>query len=173
MTAAEPPADAATDPAPAEAAAEVVGLIQTLARRLRRTSVDASPWGLSPHQARGLETVYRWEQRLKDEPGIRISDLAARLHIAPRSATEVVDALEDAGLVQRRPDPRDRRAVLVGTTTAGADTATQISAQRREHSAQLLEAVPEPDQETLRTLLSRALAALECAPAVEKTGRTS
>jgi DNA-binding MarR family transcriptional regulator len=41
---------------------------------------------------------------------MRLSELSEHLHIAPRSATEVVDALESRGLVRRRPDPDDRRA---------------------------------------------------------------
>ena len=36
---------------------------------------------------------------------MRPSVLAERLRIAPRSATEVVDALEARGLVERGPDP--------------------------------------------------------------------
>ena len=43
------------------------------------------------------------------EGGIRSSELAALLHLAPRSATEVIDALESKGLVARSPDPTDRR----------------------------------------------------------------
>ena len=50
---------------------------------------------------------------------MRLSELSDRLHIAPRSATEVVDALEARGLVERRPDPSDRRATLVELTEHG------------------------------------------------------
>ncbi|MDD0859754.1 MarR family transcriptional regulator [Arthrobacter alpinus] len=40
---------------------------------------------------------------------VRLKDLAERLRIAPRSATEVVDQLEAKGLVRREADPSDRR----------------------------------------------------------------
>ena len=43
---------------------------------------------------------------------MRLSELSDHLHIALRSANEVEDALESRGLVQRRPDPGDRRATL-------------------------------------------------------------
>lgn len=45
---------------------------------------------------------------MRPAPGdpIRLKDLAERLRIAPRSATEVVDQLEVKGLVRRDPDPR-------------------------------------------------------------------
>ena len=50
---------------------------------------------------------------------MRLSKLSEHLHIAPRSATEVVDALESRGLVRRSPDPDDRRATLVELTEHG------------------------------------------------------
>ena len=50
---------------------------------------------------------------------MRLSKLSEHLHIAPRSTTEVVDALESRGLVRRSPDPDDRRATLVELTEHG------------------------------------------------------
>lgn len=142
-------------------AAEVIALIQTIARRLRRTEVDTSAWGLSPHQARALGMIDRWVRMLGATDGIRISDLAARLHIAPRSATEVVDALQQRDLVDRSPDPNDRRAVLVCSTGAGSEIAQQIIQQRRHQAARLLDTVPERQQHQLRVLLEQAWEALE------------
>src|SRR5699024_1978714 len=69
-------------------------------------------WDLSPHQAMALRTA-------DAEDGGRVSDLATRLRIAARSATEVVDGLEQRGLVRRCPSPTDRRAVLVQVTEEG------------------------------------------------------
>jgi DNA-binding MarR family transcriptional regulator len=48
-----------------------------------------------------------------------MSDLAARLHVVPRSATDAVETLLDRGLLKRGPDPDDRRAVLVALTAGG------------------------------------------------------
>src|SRR5262245_57724054 len=45
------------------------------------------------------------------------------LGLSPRNMTALVDALEDEGLVTRRPHPRDRRAVLVELTDTGRDAA--------------------------------------------------
>jgi DNA-binding MarR family transcriptional regulator len=61
---------------------------------------------------------------------MRLSELSDRLDIAPRSATEVVDALESRGLVRRRPDPGDRRATLVEVTEHGAGVLDAIRAAR-------------------------------------------
>ena len=63
---------------------------------------------------------------------MRLSELSDRLRIAPRSATEVVDALEARGLVQRRPDPGDRRATLVEVTDDGGGVLDAIRGTEAE-----------------------------------------
>jgi DNA-binding MarR family transcriptional regulator len=63
---------------------------------------------------------------------MRLSELSDRLRIAPRSATEVVDALESRGLAQRRPDPGDRRATLVEVTEDGAGVLDAIRGSEAE-----------------------------------------
>jgi DNA-binding MarR family transcriptional regulator len=84
-----------------------------VARRLRDASQETlAPWDITPAQLRALRMLRR-------HGVMRLSELSDRLHIAPRSATEVVDALESRGLVQRRPDQGDRRATLVEVTGDG------------------------------------------------------
>lgn len=70
------------------------------------------PWDLSPHQLRALRVIS------SNEP-LHLRELADYLRISPRSVTEVVDALTDRELVERAPDPTDRRATTVSTTAAG------------------------------------------------------
>jgi DNA-binding MarR family transcriptional regulator len=79
-------------------------LLMRVARTLRhRWRAALAPWDLSPHQARALRVVC-------ESDGVRLSDLAEALRIAPRSATEVADGLQERGLVQRAADPSDHRA---------------------------------------------------------------
>lgn len=47
------------------------------------------------------------------------SHVAALLGVTPSTFTSVVDGLVQRGLVERRPDPRDRRRVVVSLTDAG------------------------------------------------------
>jgi len=97
-----------------------------VARRLRDTSQETlAPWDITPAQLRALRVLSRH--------GImRLSELSDRLRIAPRSATEVVDALEAQGLVQRRPDPGDRRATLVEVTDDGSGVLDAIRGTEAE-----------------------------------------
>ena len=71
------------------------------------------PWDVTPAQSRALITLMR-------SGAVRLSTLSEHLRIAPRSTTEVVDALEEKGLVARRPDPDDRRARALCPTDEGA-----------------------------------------------------
>lgn len=93
-------------------------LMMMLAGRLRRARLTAlEPFGLAPHQARAFMIIGRHSRR----GDLRPSDLARRLDIAPRSATEVVDALQDKGLIERTLNPDDRRARVLRLTEAGDD----------------------------------------------------
>ena len=48
-----------------------------------------------------------------------MSDVADRLVLSRGGTTKVIDRLETLGYVERRPDPEDRRATIVGITTEG------------------------------------------------------
>jgi len=77
-----------------------------------------------------IRTDYPWEslpmaqvellQRLDESPGLRINDLAARHRLASNTVSTLIQQMVVGGLVQRDPDPRDRRAVLLRLTDDGA-----------------------------------------------------
>jgi len=91
-------------------------------------------------------------------PALRLSDLAERLRVAPRSATEVVDGLVERGLVTRGPDPSDRRAVLVDLTAAGHRTVTDIHRSQAAAADETFGSLSERDRAQLRRLLRRVVA---------------
>ena len=110
------------DPAGDESLSEA---FWSVARQLRETSQKTLvPWDITPSHLRALRVLTR-------RGTMRLSELSDRLHIAPRSATEVVDALETRGLAQRRPDPGDRRATLAELTEHGATVLEAVRAAAR------------------------------------------
>jgi DNA-binding MarR family transcriptional regulator len=118
-----------------------------VARRLRhRTRVALEPWDLSPSLARALSVLTR-------HGDMRLSALAEHLRIAPRTATEVVDDLQRFGLVERRPDPGDRRAVLVALTPEGARTSRDIQAARQAEGDRFFAALDPADRASLARIL--------------------
>jgi DNA-binding MarR family transcriptional regulator len=82
--------------------------------------------------------------------------LAERLGIVPRSATAVVDALERAGLATRRPDPSDRRSVLVSLSDTGRARITEMRQSRQQTAEDLFLTLPATDRAKLADIL-RAL----------------
>lgn len=118
-----------------------------VARQLRHLTRDSlAPWDITPSQGRALGVLHRHDT-------MRLRDLAEHLRIAPRSATEVVDDLEARGLVERRPDPDDRRATLVALTTAGTGTATAVRAARTAGAESCFAALDDHDRADLTRIL--------------------
>jgi len=52
---------------------------------------------------------------------LRMKELAERLGVTTGTLTALADRLEQAGCVERAPDPEDRRAVRLGLTPAGQE----------------------------------------------------
>lgn len=128
-------------------------LLMSAARMLRRRFVTTlARWDITPAQGRALRIVCA-----SDEPP-RLSELADRLRIVPRSATEVVDALEARGLVVRRPDPADRRATCVLATAEGERLAVQIEEARAHEADGFLAVLPAADRAELGRILERLVA---------------
>lgn len=117
-------------------------------RRLRRRLFEAmAEVGVTPAQGRALRLVTELEP-------VRLTALAERLHIAPRSTTEVVDALEAAGLVVRVPDPRDRRATCVEVTPAGRVRASELEEIRDAVTEEFLTPLSPSQRQALDGLLT-------------------
>ena len=75
--------------------------------------------------------------------------------------TNRIDRLEEAGLVRRRPDPQDKRGVLVTLTAAGAARVDAALADLLEAERALLSSLPESNRRTLADLLRTLLAPLD------------
>jgi DNA-binding MarR family transcriptional regulator len=136
------PADPAGDDALSEA-------LTAVARQLRDRSAETlAPWDITPAHLRALRTLARHET-------MRLSELSDRLQIAPRTATEVVDALQAGGLVRRRADPADRRAVLVEVTERGADMLAEIRAARGTEAGRIFGRLGPDDRAELARILGQ------------------
>jgi DNA-binding MarR family transcriptional regulator len=77
--------------------------------------------------------------RLDREGPRSISELAAGARMRPQSMAQTVHELEQAGLVVRRPDPRDRRRAFVEVTAAGREALTEDRRRRDGWLARVLE----------------------------------
>ncbi|MDH6710374.1 DNA-binding MarR family transcriptional regulator [Kitasatospora sp. MAA19] len=140
-----------------DTAAELADTMTRAIKRIRRrTSERLEPYGITPGQGRALRALAHAPGCELPDRAMRLSDLADRLHIAPRSATTVVDALEEAGLVERSPDPADRRAVRILLTEAGQAAVERIGQVRHEVAQEYFGRVSPADQEVLLRVLRSA-----------------
>ena len=127
----------------AETAARLRTAVGRLSRRIRPTRVGAE---LTLTEATVLATTAR-------NGPVGLSWLAREEGMNPTMLSRVVWRLEDAGLLARRPDPRDRRAALVDATPAGRKLHEKIRAERADALSQLIEHLGVAEREALDAAL--------------------
>ena len=96
---------------------------------------DAMDRGLAQRGLTRSRAELLW--RLRRQSPMTQRALSQALRCTPRNVTDLVDALEAAGLVARGPHPTDRRATLVRLTEQGEAAAARMEADSREAAASL------------------------------------
>jgi MarR family transcriptional regulator, transcriptional regulator for hemolysin len=94
--------------------------------------------------------------RLERREGLKQSDLAEDLDIQPITLTRLVDRLCDNGLIERRPDPNDRRAKRLYLTPAARPLLDRISVQVEELAETVLAGIDADAMTKLMTQLGLA-----------------
>jgi DNA-binding MarR family transcriptional regulator len=92
-------------------------------KRARAHGMTRAQWG-----------ILIWLER---EPGISQKALAEMLEVEPITVARLIDRLEARGMVERRPDPRDRRIWRLHLRPAAHAVLGEIDQQRREMTALL------------------------------------
>ncbi|MCX4739407.1 MarR family winged helix-turn-helix transcriptional regulator [Streptomyces antibioticus] len=140
-------------PPPDPLTLEVVELIgEVVARFYADYEEAAADHALTGAQARLLSL-------LSLEP-LPMRKLARKLRCEPSNVTGIVDRLESRGLVERRPDPADRRVKLAATTEEGRRVAKSLRTSLR-FAREPLAGLAEEERRVLRGLLERMLGAAE------------
>jgi DNA-binding MarR family transcriptional regulator len=86
---------------------------------------------------------------------LRVTDLAERLGVDTPTVTRKVQQLERLGLVEREPDPDDRRAFRITCTDEGREVVGRLLDAKRARLASLLDGWSATDRRTFAALLSR------------------
>jgi DNA-binding MarR family transcriptional regulator len=124
-----------------------------LMKRLRKLGLDAYPSdqaGISPAQMALLD-------RIAGSPGCGIGAIAETLGLTPPTVSVGVRKLEESGLVERKPNPQDGRAIRFYLTRRGQAVEYRIRESFRRKFRLLLAGLSEGESETLLEILGRAL----------------
>jgi MarR family transcriptional regulator, transcriptional regulator for hemolysin len=120
------------------------GFILNDVARLLRTYADnrAAQFGMTRAQWAVLVRLDRSE-------GLNQSELAEMLDLQPITLTRLLDKLCDSGLIERRPDPDDRRAKRLFLTRAARPLLEQLGSLGENTMASALEGVASEDVERM------------------------
>jgi DNA-binding MarR family transcriptional regulator len=122
--------------------------VVTRLRRVLRASIRSEyPWESLPMAQ--VELL----QRLRDEPGLRLNDLAARHRLANNTVSMLVQQLVTAGLVTRTARPDDRRAVMLELTGNGEQVLADWQTAHERRLSGALSRLPDADQRAISAAL--------------------
>ena len=107
-----------------------------------------APYGLRPVDFSILSLITH-------NPGITARQLCHALGLLPPNMVGVINGFEKRGLIERRPDPADRRATLLRLTAGGAALAREAVARAKAVTQATLEPLAETERETLTALLRK------------------
>ena len=93
--------------------------------------------------------------RLDRKPGLRQIELADMLDIEPITLSRIVDRLAESALVERRPDPADRRAWRLHVTAQAQPLIAKLKALATELAADAFAGIDPKDIETATEVLER------------------
>jgi len=124
-------------------------LLRDTSRLMRRRFVQrAKEAGLNLNRSEALVLVH-----VAQAPGTSQTRLATALDIETISVVRLIDTLQDAGLIERRPHPTDRRIRTLWLTPAAQAALTQIRAIAGFVDAQALADISETEHQRLLHLL--------------------
>ena len=151
------------DPAPSGSLAFL--LSQVGAHSAARFAGRLAPLQLAPAHA-GILHV------LRQADGLSQQALGEKLGVFPSRLVELLDGLEERGLVERRASPTDRRRHALYLTEKGREMLRQIDRVAGEHQDALCAALTEPERAQLAALLRRIADEQGLTPGVHPGYRT-
>jgi len=108
-------------------------------------------------------TLQMWRvlAALREQDGRRMGDLSTTTSIEVSTLTRLIDGMEEKGLVARRRDPEDARAIVLHVTAAGRRLARRILPIAERYEAVALAGFNRAEAETLKAALRRLYSNME------------
>lgn len=99
------------------------------------------------------KSSYGYVLRTLNEGGMTATKLGEGLGITPQGAAKLIDEMVAAGLVERRPDPQDRRAKLLFLSEAGQNALAEARAFHAKFERALVGEVGQAQVSAVRSTL--------------------
>lgn len=93
--------------------------------------------------------------KLSLRPGLRQVELADMLDVEPITLTRILDRLQEAGLIERSPDPADRRAWRLHVTAKAEPLVEKLREIADDLTAEAFAGVNNQDVQTVRRVLAQ------------------
>ncbi len=128
---------------------DLLFLLHDVARLLR---IEGDKRAKARGMTRAQWAILIWLER---QPGISQKELSELLEVEPITVARLIDRLETRGMVERRPDPRDRRIWRLHLRPAALTELGEINRQRTELNRMLTADI---DANSVRTTTEALLA---------------
>ncbi|MDQ0376891.1 MarR family winged helix-turn-helix transcriptional regulator [Amycolatopsis thermophila] len=128
----------------AENLVTTIAALRRVVRRRVREKLPGTP--LRPAQIELLRVVEK-------DPGTGVAAAARSLHLAGNSVSTLVNQLVDAGLLERKVDPDDRRAARLDLTGAARERLANWRRTRTEFVAAAVATLPARDRDAIEAAL--------------------
>lgn len=126
-----------------ERVAAVEELLRLVAKVVRQHGREIlSQFDITPPQFDALLVVANHE-------GITMGELCQRMYLACSTATDLIDRMERAGLLERVRDPQDRRVVRLKVRPRGQEILNAVLEARRQYLAGVLRRLDDQELEDL------------------------
>jgi MarR family transcriptional regulator, transcriptional regulator for hemolysin len=127
---------------------DLLFLLHDVARLLR---VDADKRARQHDMTRAQWGIMIWLDR---QPGISQKELSELLEVEPITVARLIDRLEARGMVERRPDPRDRRIWRLHLRPDARPVLADIASQRTDIARLVTTGL---DEDTIDTVIEALL----------------
>jgi DNA-binding MarR family transcriptional regulator len=140
---------------------EALGLVGRLFRSVQLADAELAR-GLASHGLQpGWFDVLAALRRAGPPFELNPTELAAAMLVSSGGMTKRLDRLARAGLVERRPDPSDRRATRIRLTRRGKTLVDRAIDEHLERQRGLFRSLTDQERRRLDSLLRKVLAELE------------
>lgn len=137
---------------------EIIGRISRISRHIDRfLQENYSKFGLNGGEFDVLATLRRSGKPYQLIP----TEMFQTMMLSSGAMTNRLDRLEKAGLIERTPNPEDRRGILVGLTKKGLELIDRAYPLHIAHEDKMLEPLSPKERDSLKVILSKLLGSFE------------